>query len=279
MMPLQDLMSSLMGAPISSTLFPSESLLPSSISSTSTFPATSTPLSVYSTPLSTMSTLDTDASSTLTPALTSYITSQEKNTSTSPSSSHIPTASTSKTTLTVLTSQTSSTTSTSTSGDSGVITGSTVGAIALLISIAIIALFFCLRARRRNFRAHTRLDPFEHSRPIDSPTNGNHKFGIWRGQRGYDPGQVHNPSRRSDSITVVGTDDLGSLSETADMPRDRFVVARREWWRELKKLNPAQFSELQQTRAREQEGLENRARTGDDALVALLLEKRNPDSG
>lgn len=85
---------------------------------------------------------------------------------------------------------------------------------------------------------------------------------------------------------MVGTDDLGSLSEIADMSRgqrtsdaassvsvvdirpeaDRLVIARREWWRELKKLNPAQFSELQQTRAREQEGHENRARTGDDAV-------------
>ncbi|KAI6028210.1 hypothetical protein EDC04DRAFT_2716371, partial [Pisolithus marmoratus] len=244
-----------------------QSLYTSSTPSIAVGTATTTSMLVYSTGLSTTSTPDgKNASSAVTSALVSHTTSQRNNASTSPSSSQIP-----------------PTASSSTSSHSAVVIGSSIVAAVLLLSIAIITLLCRLRSRRRNLDAHARPEPFEYTRPTVSPVNRKDKSGIWCGQRGYDHERNRTPSR-SDSVTVVGTGDLRSLSEIADSPgglrtligtcspsvidirpgEDHSVIARCERLRELDKLYPTQPSGAKRTRIREQEGHENHGSAMDD---------------
>ncbi|KAI6113841.1 hypothetical protein EDD16DRAFT_1700730 [Pisolithus croceorrhizus] len=208
--------------------------------------ASQTSLQVYSTHISTMSTLSptrqgTNVLSTLIPTLAPYTTSQEHNTFTSLSSTQTP-----------------PTVSSSRSSDSAVIIGSSVGATVFLCFIAIVTLL-CLRFRRRRFDTHGRLDSFEHPRPTVSTVNRTGMSKVLGGQRGYDRGQNHTRSESSDSATAVGAGDVGSISEIADISsgqrtaatyspsvsdvrheEDRSIIARRERSRELGKLYPVE---------------------------------------
>ncbi|KAI6100425.1 hypothetical protein EDD16DRAFT_467974 [Pisolithus croceorrhizus] len=208
--------------------------------------ASQTPLKIYSTYISTTSTLSptgqgTNVLSTLTPTSAPYTPSQEHNASTSLSSTQTP-----------------STASSSRNSDSAVIIGSSVGATIFLCFIAI-ATLLCLRFRRRRFHTHGHLEPFEYSRPTISTANQTGMSKVL-GQRGYDRGQNDTRSESSDSATAVGTGDIGSISEIADISsgqrtaatyspsvsdvqheEDRSVIARRERSRELRKLYPVEF--------------------------------------
>ncbi|KAI6039543.1 hypothetical protein EDC04DRAFT_2684113 [Pisolithus marmoratus] len=158
--------------------------------------------------------------------------------------------------------------------DSAVIIGGSVGA-AVLLCVIVISFLLRRRSCRQRPDARTRLDPFEYTQPTVSPVNRNNKPGIWGGQRGYDHRKNDDPGERSDSITLVGTGDLGTLSEIADTPNEqrksdaafdasfvdvspeqnRLVISRHERLRALEKLYAAQSSGGKQRRTRSRRGM------------------------
>ncbi|KAI6162399.1 hypothetical protein EDD17DRAFT_1508124 [Pisolithus thermaeus] len=183
----------------------------------------------------------TNSLPTLTATLSTQTTLQKQNTSTSPFSPQTPPA-----------------TSFSTGSDSTVIIGSSVGAAALLCSIAIIALLFRLRSYRRKFN----VCPFERTRPTVSPVDRNSNAGIWGGDVDF-PSEI---SDMPDGQEILGATASPSIVDVRP-EEDQSWIARHEQSRELRKLYPAQSLGPKLLRTRKQEGCENRTRRTDDGAV------------
>lgn len=121
-------------------------------------------------------------------------------------------------------------------------------------------MLYYLRSRGRNSNAHAHIHPFEYTQPTGNALRGNRR-GCGGGNRPL--------SGSNESVTVVGTGDVGSpLSDmlsvqgtldTTTIPsvvdicpeEDRSFIARCERSRELKKLYPAQLSGHNQSQRRE----------------------------
>ncbi|KAI6028212.1 hypothetical protein EDC04DRAFT_158233 [Pisolithus marmoratus] len=174
------------------------------------------------------------------------------------------------------------TTLSSMNDDMTVIVGSSVGAAAALCSIAVVALLFHLRSRRR--RPDSRLDLFVDRPPTVPPASWDDRVRTWRSRLGCDQGRHHTSSESSVNLVVTGSDGPGSLSEPAESPgqreshhtfatdsvvgvwpkEDRSAIARRTRSRKLGKFFPEglKFSGATPTRTRKKKGRENHGRGG-----------------